>query len=303
MNEKYQGIPEKYYKDKCKSCGYEYYFEDKVLELGSEAIRRGFSVKNFNINNINFLDFFCPKCHSRLLINFFSSFLEYVRIFENEMKFRYERFHPLTKKLDHRIGKRFRDQWIDYYGIIFKKKYQIYSSIESKYLEDWNKLDCISKSFLSGNLRKKIIENYSLFSKKCNVKIPNFYLFERDDLMCIIIGVFSDLEMYNSILKRMMIFVNNCIVHSGIININHLKNKKEGRRKKKLKFIQKYMNLFVMLVEKLLFNSKDVIHKNIVLGELNKLIFDFKYANDIYRNDYKKFLEKREKIYSKLIMN
>ncbi|MGB5912145.1 MAG: zinc ribbon domain-containing protein [Promethearchaeia archaeon] len=248
------------YKTKCKYCGYEYVFLDKVSELVGEDEMKNLSIKDFDIMDINFRKFKCPEC-CNILFDLFWGYIERVYRTETKFEFQYRTtyglYNPLIgqtdlKKIDRSLGKRFRNQWIDYFGIVFKRKCQIYSNIESEYLEDQNKLDSVSESFFSGVLNERIYEIYSPFLKKCEgSQIPKFYFLEKDEMTYIIIGVFLGSTTYNLVLRKMESFIEN-LIHNDIININNLS------KTEKIK-IQKYMKDFVELIERFLYHNEDPI--------------------------------------------
>ena len=195
-----------------------------------------------------------------------------------DLKSHYRGYNPLKKqeilpKLDKELTKRIRvkrKQWIDYFGIVLRKKYQIYSNIESEYLEHQNKLDSIAESFFSGDLNEKIYKIYSDYLKEYKgFQIPNFYFLEKDDITYIIIGIFRFARRAKLILKKMALVIEN-LNHKKVVDVTNKVVDIDMLDKSGKEIIQYLMRTFIIDIEHYLFpkgKEKEVI----LLSALNYL--------------------------------
>jgi len=188
----------------------------------------------------------------------------------------YRNYNPLKKqgilpKLDKELAKIIRikrKQWIDYFGIVVRKKYQIYSNIESEYLEDQDKLDSIAESFFSGDLNEKIYKIYSAYLKECKgFQIPNFYFLEKDEITYIIIGIFRFARRAKLILKKMALVIEN-LNHKKVVDINNKVVDIDMLDKSGKEIIQYLMRTFTIDIEHYLF-PKGKEKQEILLSILN----------------------------------
>ena len=170
--------------------------------------------------------FYCSECNFPLRYIYYEDCIN-IRTFNPLIT-----SHGLNRK-DPKLNKRFKKQWIDYFGIIFKGKEQVYSNIDLAYLEVEDKVDYIAESFFSGNLNQKILDIYSPFIEKCNfprrweqpLSLPKCFSLEKGDLTFIIIGVLSN---SNLILRKIAFFIKN-LFYIYDINIGKMDKSSKNR--------------------------------------------------------------------------
>jgi len=157
-------------------------------------------------------------------------------------------FNPLDllNRKDPKLSKRFKEQWIDYLGIIYNGKEQVYSNIDLEYLERENRVDYIIERFLAGNLDQKILDIYTPYIEKCNfphrweepLSRPKCFSLEKDGLIYIVIGVLSNANLF---LREIAFFVKNLF---SIYDINQGKMNKSDKNK-----IRNFIDFNFMYIE------------------------------------------------------
>jgi len=281
----------------CERCGY--IFNREILEF--LKLTKNIQITDEQRDNCSKL-LFCPECRSfsKKMYEYYNQMIYKKTIGYQRMKAYldekwekewkpiskkeresilpsyYRGYNPLKKqeilpKLDKELTKRIRvrrKQWIDYFGIVLRKKYQIYSNIESEYLEDQNKLDSIAESFFSGDLNEKIYKIYSDYLKEYKgFRIPNFYFLEKDDITYIIIGIFRFARRAKLILKKMALVIEN-LNHKKVVDVTNKVVDIDMLDKSGKEIIQYLMRTFIIDIEHYLF-PKGKEKEAILLSALN----------------------------------
>ena len=209
----------------------------------------------------------CPNC------NRYSMNLHY--LYENMQRskdpnyIRFSQYHytnPLAEKErnlrdDRNVSKRFKKQWIDYFGVVFKEKDQIYTNIELKYLNTQNQLDEIAERFFDGTLEEKLFDTYNKYSNvpdkyedvgkgitNRDFQIPKSYFLKKKKITYIIIGVLLE-PTSDLILGRIALFIENVIRKEGM--------KRDNLDRTQKMIIRDHMKGFTKPIEQFLFHDED----------------------------------------------
>lgn len=223
----------------------------------------------------------CPKCNRYSMnLHFLHEKIQRSKDPEHILFSQYHYTNPLAEKerylKDDRIShKRFKRQWIDYFGIIFKEKDQIYTNIEFEYLNAHNRLDEIAERFFGGTLDEKLFNTYNKYSNvpdkyddvgkgvaDLDFQIPKSYFIKKKKITYILIGVLLE-PTNNLILGKIALFIENIIRKEGM-KLDNL------GRPQKMK-IRDYMIGFTELIERFLFHDEDWILLKAIDGRILKI--------------------------------
>ncbi|GAG33191.1 unnamed protein product [marine sediment metagenome] len=180
----------------------------------------------------------------------------------------YHYTNPLAEKErylrdDRNVSKRFKRQWIDYFGVVSKEKDQIYTNIELEYLNTQNRLDKIAERFFGGTLDEKLFTIYNKYSKvpdkyedvgkgivDGDFHLPKSFFLKKTHTTYLIIGVLLE-PTSDLILGRIALFIENVIRKEG------MKHDNLDRTQKMI--IRDHMKGFTKLIEQFLFHDEDWI--------------------------------------------